>query len=209
MRTANTAWTGGSLVAVLLLALLRPGLRPIDDRTRARTGRHARQLANAEQPGADQPGPCRAAAEWPGAHGRRLGQCGDGDELSGRRLGSGDRDVRDASPRLGHVLQRHGGRCTTAASSSTAAISSTTRFFGQPRNAVFDPATGLFTDIENMAHGRWYPTVTTLGDGRVMTFSGLIETGGTNTRSKSIPWVRDGASSTRPAGRRHSTRACT
>ena len=32
-----------------------------------------------------------------------------------------------------------------------------------------------------MAHGRWYPTVTTLGDGRVMTFSGLDENGGTNT----------------------------
>ena len=32
-----------------------------------------------------------------------------------------------------------------------------------------------------MAHGRWYPTVTVLGDGRVMTFSGLKETGGTNT----------------------------
>ena len=31
-----------------------------------------------------------------------------------------------------------------------------------------------------MAHGRWYPTVTTLGDGRVMTFSGLTETGSTN-----------------------------
>ena len=54
-------------------------------------------------------------------------------------------------------------------------------FFGEPRNAVFDPATGTFTDLENMAHGRWYPTVTTLGDGRVMTFSGLKETGGTNT----------------------------
>ena len=54
-------------------------------------------------------------------------------------------------------------------------------FWGQPKNAVFDPATGLFTDVQNMAHGRWYPTVTTLGDGRVMTFSGLLETGGTNT----------------------------
>ena len=54
-------------------------------------------------------------------------------------------------------------------------------FFGQPRNAVFDPATGLFTDVQNMARGRWYPTVTTLGDGRVMTFSGLLEVGGTNT----------------------------
>jgi hypothetical protein len=32
-------------------------------------------------------------------------------------------------------------------------------FFGEPRNAVFDPVTGTFTDVENMAHGRWYPTV--------------------------------------------------
>ena len=54
-------------------------------------------------------------------------------------------------------------------------------FHGQPRNAAFDPATGFFTDLQNMAHGRWYPTVTMLGDGRVMTFSGLNETGGTNT----------------------------
>src|SRR6185295_13632893 len=46
---------------------------------------------------------------------------------------------------------------------------------------VYDPATGVFTDVQNMAHGRWYPTVTTLGDGRVLTFSGLTETGGTNT----------------------------
>ena len=54
-------------------------------------------------------------------------------------------------------------------------------FHGQPRNAAFDPATGVFTDLQNMTHGRWYPTVTTLGDGRVMTFSGLSETGSTNT----------------------------
>jgi len=35
-------------------------------------------------------------------------------------------------------------------------------FFGEPRNSVFDPLTGLFTDVENMAHGRWYPTTTVL-----------------------------------------------
>ena len=45
-------------------------------------------------------------------------------------------------------------------------------FLGQPKSLVFDPATNTFTDVQNMAHGRWYPTVTTLGDGRVMTFSG-------------------------------------
>ena len=54
-------------------------------------------------------------------------------------------------------------------------------FHGEPRNAAFDPATNLFTDLQNMAHGRWYPTTTMLGDGRVMTFSGLGEAGGTNT----------------------------
>jgi len=54
-------------------------------------------------------------------------------------------------------------------------------FWGHKKNAVFDPATGFFTDVQDMAHGRWYPTVTTLGDGRVMTFSGLDETGATNT----------------------------
>ena len=53
-------------------------------------------------------------------------------------------------------------------------------FLGQPKSAVFDPATNTFTDLQNMAHGRWYPTVTTLGDGRVMTFSGQDETSATN-----------------------------
>jgi len=54
-------------------------------------------------------------------------------------------------------------------------------FHGQSRNAAFDPVLGVFSDLENMSHGRWYPTVTALGDGSVMTFSGLNETGGTNT----------------------------
>ena len=72
-------------------------------------------------------------------------------------------------------------------------------FFGEPRNAVFDPVTSTFTDVENMAHGRWYPTVTTLGDGRVMTFSGLLETGGTNTTVE-IYTMGSGWSQEYPAG---------
>ena len=44
----------------------------------------------------------------------------------------------------------------------------------------YDPATGAYTDMEDMAHGRWYPTNTILGDGRLMTIGGLTETGGTN-----------------------------
>jgi hypothetical protein len=54
-------------------------------------------------------------------------------------------------------------------------------FKGQQRNALYDPASDTFTDASNMAHGRWYPTVTALGDGRVMTFSGLDENGNTNS----------------------------
>jgi hypothetical protein len=54
-------------------------------------------------------------------------------------------------------------------------------FFGQPKSSIFDPSTNTFTDVSNMAHGRWYPTLTTLGDGRIMTFSGSDENGSTNT----------------------------
>ena len=45
-------------------------------------------------------------------------------------------------------------------------------FYGERRSAAYDPATGTFSDLSMMAHGRWYPTVTMLGDGRVMAFSG-------------------------------------
>jgi len=54
-------------------------------------------------------------------------------------------------------------------------------FHGALNNSVYDPASNTFTDVQNMAHGRWYPTTTVLGDGRVLTFSGLDENGNTNT----------------------------
>ena len=53
-------------------------------------------------------------------------------------------------------------------------------FYGSRRSSAYDPATGVFSDLPLMTRGRWYPTVTVLGDGRVMTFSGLRDTGGTN-----------------------------
>jgi VCBS repeat-containing protein len=53
-------------------------------------------------------------------------------------------------------------------------------FHGHLKSSIFDPATGQFTDVQNMAHGRWYPTVTNLPDGTLMTFSGLDENGNTN-----------------------------
>ena len=54
-------------------------------------------------------------------------------------------------------------------------------FHGQLRTSAYDPATGNFVDLQPMAHGRWYPTATTLGNGNVMIFSGLDENGATNT----------------------------
>jgi hypothetical protein len=54
-------------------------------------------------------------------------------------------------------------------------------FHGQLRSAVYDFTTGQFTDLQTMAHGRWYPTVTSLADGTIMTFSGLDENGNTNS----------------------------
>ena len=54
-------------------------------------------------------------------------------------------------------------------------------FRGQTKTAVYSPSSGQFTDMETMAHGRWYPTATTLGDGTVMAFSGLNEFSSTNT----------------------------
>jgi hypothetical protein len=55
-------------------------------------------------------------------------------------------------------------------------------FVGAKNASIYDPATGTFTDQANMAHGRWYPTGTVLGDGRVMVFSGLDENSNTNTQ---------------------------
>jgi uncharacterized membrane protein len=54
-------------------------------------------------------------------------------------------------------------------------------FYGSRQSAAFDPATQKFTNLQNMAHGRWYPSVVELGDGRIMSFSGLGDTGNTNS----------------------------
>ena len=55
-------------------------------------------------------------------------------------------------------------------------------FLGWNRTSIYDPATDKYADMEDMAHGRWYPTPTVLGDGRVMIFSGLDENSNTNSQ---------------------------
>ncbi len=46
-------------------------------------------------------------------------------------------------------------------------------WIGEPRTAEFDPATEKFTNTRKMSGGRWYPTGTVLGDGKVLVYSGL------------------------------------
>jgi len=53
-------------------------------------------------------------------------------------------------------------------------------FRGIRTTTIFDPATEAFTRAQDMARGRWYPSNLALADGRTMTFSGWLETGGTN-----------------------------
>src|SRR5438067_13684045 len=62
-------------------------------------------------------------------------------------------------------------------------------FTGLGNSSIFDPATGSFSVADgpnqgNTAHGRWYPTLTELGDGRMMSTSGLDENGNTNNTSE-------------------------
>jgi hypothetical protein len=42
---------------------------------------------------------------------------------------------------------------------------------GAPRAALFSPATENWASTADMADGRWYPTLVSLGDGTVMAFS--------------------------------------
>jgi hypothetical protein len=45
----------------------------------------------------------------------------------------------------------------------------------------FNPTTETFTKTQNMLHGRWYPTLVTLPDGRVWCYNGYDEYGVNNT----------------------------
>lgn len=59
-------------------------------------------------------------------------------------------------------------------------------FTGLANTSIFDPASESFIDVAPTAHGRWYPTVTELNDGRMMTTSGLNDTDGANNNTSEI-----------------------
>jgi hypothetical protein len=48
-------------------------------------------------------------------------------------------------------------------------------FLGQPDATVFDPKTEQWSFAAKMTHGRWYPSLISLADGRVLAATGLTE----------------------------------
>jgi hypothetical protein len=59
-------------------------------------------------------------------------------------------------------------------------------FLGRNDATVFDPASGAWSFVASMAHGRWYPSLITLGDGRVLAASGLTEHDGQHNQTLEI-----------------------
>ena len=59
-------------------------------------------------------------------------------------------------------------------------------FTGLPNASIFDPSSQSFIDLTPTAHGRWYPTLTELNDGTMMTTSGLNDTNGTDNNTSEI-----------------------
>jgi hypothetical protein len=47
---------------------------------------------------------------------------------------------------------------------------------GLRQSIIFDPATLTWTPQQEMAGGRWYPSLLALGDGRALATAGLDET---------------------------------
>jgi hypothetical protein len=56
-------------------------------------------------------------------------------------------------------------------------------FRGRQDVAVFDPDTETWSFLAPMQHGRWYPTLITLGDGRVLATTGLDAGGGNGSKN--------------------------
>ncbi|MBW4469896.1 MAG: DUF1929 domain-containing protein [Stenomitos rutilans HA7619-LM2] len=59
-------------------------------------------------------------------------------------------------------------------------------FMGRNDATVFDPQTQQWAFVKPMAHGRWYPTLTNLGDGRVLATTGLNEAGNDHNQALEI-----------------------
>jgi hypothetical protein len=56
-------------------------------------------------------------------------------------------------------------------------------FTGRADAIIFDPKTRQWSFTAHMAHGRWYPTLMTLGDGRILATTGLDAQGGEGSKN--------------------------
>jgi hypothetical protein len=60
--------------------------------------------------------------------------------------------------------------------------------YGIPNAEIFDPATNAWTLVPEMAYSRWYPTATTLSDGRILVTGGWQSSAHTNA---GVPEIYD------------------
>src|SRR3984893_16310179 len=72
----------------------------------------------------------------------------------------------------GHVVLKD-GRLLVAGGELNTQANTANSFVGLNSGHIFDPATNTWTSTPNMAYGRWYPNLTTLPDGRVLTLVGV------------------------------------
>ena len=71
-------------------------------------------------------------------------------------------------------------------------------YYGARYTVLFDPIAGTFSRVQDMKHGRWYPTNIALPDGRTATFSGQNDTDGAINPTDEIYTVGSGWSPERP-----------
>lgn len=57
---------------------------------------------------------------------------------------------------------------------------------GSTAGLIFDPTTEQWTKLQSMNYGRWYPTLVTLGSGRILVVSGINEQGNGLVRNAEI-----------------------
>lgn len=84
----------------------------------------------------------------------------------------------------GRVLIQGGNAAYGALTPVNGGGNTVTPFKGLANTSIFDPSSLSFTDFAPTAHGRWYPTTTLTGDGRVVTMDGLNENGAPNNTSE-------------------------
>lgn len=77
----------------------------------------------------------------------------------------------------GHVTLADGRVLVAGGTSAYSSPATNSNPAGSKKAYVFDPTTQKYTTVPDMHLARWYPTLTELGDGRVLALGGLDQTG--------------------------------